>query len=188
MRELSLHILDVLENSVEAGATRIELIITEDLPADRLTIQVKDNGRGMGPELLRNVLNPFVTTRKTRHVGLGLPLFAAAAQRCNGSLVVESQQGVGTVVTASFQHSHVDRAPLGDLTGALMGILMAERPCDLAVTHRVDGRTFEFDTADIRRELGDVPLSYPSVREWLREMIAQGEAELRGSGTSSATA
>lgn len=179
MRELSLHILDVLENAVEAGATRIELDIIEDLRRDVLMIQVRDSGRGMDEELRRSVLSPFVTTRTTRHVGLGLPLFAAAARRCGGDIDVESAKGKGTRVTATFQHSHVDRAPLGDISSALMGILLTERQCDLAYRHAIDDRTFEFDTADFRRELGDVPLSHPLVREWLREYIAEGEAELQ---------
>ena len=178
MRELSLHILDVLENSVEAGATRIELTIVEDLPGDRLIIDVRDNGRGMDKEFVRNVLNPFVTTRTTRHVGLGLPLFAAAAQRSNGALTVESEKGKGTRLTATFQHSHIDRAPLGDLVGALMGILVSDRPCDLALRHEVYGRCYQFDTADVRRELGDVPLSHPKVREWLFDTLTEGELEL----------
>ena len=178
MRELSLHILDVMENSVEAGAPRVELTIIEDLIGDRMTITVQDNGRGMSPEFVRHVLNPFVTTRTTRHVGLGLPLFAAAAERSNGALTVESEKGKGTRVTATFQHSHIDRAPLGDIVGALMGILMSDRAFDLAMRHEIDGRCFQFDTADVRRELGDVPLSHPRVRDWLFDTLTEGESEL----------
>jgi len=129
--ELSLHILDVLENAIEASATRVELSIEEDLEGDRLAIEVVDNGKGMDEGTLARVLDPFFTTRRTRHVGLGLPLFAAAAERCNGALHVESQVGQGTRVVATFQHSHIDRAPLGDVKGTLLAFLMAERPVDL---------------------------------------------------------
>ncbi len=177
--ELSLHILDVLENAIEAGATRVKLRIEEDLEADRLTIEIIDNGKGMDEETLARVLDPFFTTRQTRHVGLGLPLFAAAAERCNGGLHIESQVGQGTRVVATFQHSHIDRAPLGDVKGTLLAFLMTERPVDLHYVHRVDGRTFEFDTAELRAELGDVPLTHPAVRRWLREFIAEGESELQ---------
>ncbi len=179
MRELSLHILDVLENSVEAGATRIELLIQEDLEKDGLTITVKDNGRGMTDELVRRVLDPFVTTRTTRHVGLGLPLFAAAAHRCDGDLRMQSAVGVGTTVTATFRLSHIDRAPLGDIAGSLMAVILSDRAVDIAYTHKVDGRTFELDTAAMRRELGDVPLSHPLVREWLESTLAEGLAGLQ---------
>jgi anti-sigma regulatory factor (Ser/Thr protein kinase) len=178
VRELSLHVLDVLENSVEAGATRIELSIEEDLPKDILRIMVSDNGRGMSQEMINRVLDPFVTTRTTRHVGLGLPLFAAAAQRCNGDLKIRSQVGVGTTVTATFKHSHIDRAPLGDVAGSVMAVLLSERPVDLFYRHTANGRVFELDTADVRHELGAVPLSHPMVREWLQSALTEGLADL----------
>jgi len=182
--ELSLHILDVLENAVEAGATRVGLRIEEDLEADRLTIEIIDNGKGMDEETLARVLDPFFTTRRTRHVGLGLPLFAAAAERCNGALHVESQVGQGMRVVVTFQHSHIDRAPLGDVKGTLLAFLMTGRPIDLHYVHRMDGRTFEFDTAELRAELGDMPLTLPAVRRWLGEFIGEGEGELRGASST----
>jgi anti-sigma regulatory factor (Ser/Thr protein kinase) len=176
--ELSLHILDALQNSVEAGATRIQLRIEESLRDDILQITIVDNGRGMSEDLRERVLNPFVTTRTTRHVGLGLPLFAAAAERCNGGLRINSKPEAGTTVVATFQHSHIDRAPLGNLTGTLMAVMLAERPVDIHYQHAVDERTFELDTAHVRRELGDVPLSHPLVREWLQTAISEGLAGL----------
>lgn len=187
MRELSLHILDALENSVEAGATRLELLIKEDLKNDVLEIVIRDNGRGMSKEFVEQVLNPFVTTRTTRHVGLGLPLFAAAARRCNGDLRIESEPGVGTTVTATFQHSHIDRAPLGDIAGTLLAIVLSDRPVDILYRHeclvpgprgRVKRRIFELDTAQVRRELDGVPLSYPAVREWLETVLREGIRDL----------
>jgi anti-sigma regulatory factor (Ser/Thr protein kinase) len=204
MRELSLHILDALQNSLEAGAALVELTIVEDLPADRLSITIRDNGRGMDAATLDRVADPFFTTRKTRHVGLGIPLFKAAAERCNGDLTIASHVGVGTTLTAIFQHSHLDRAPLGDLTSTLITVILGGT-CEVGYVHRVvsklgegrlgdwekegegdmernkhngDVREFAFHTADIRAELGDVPLTHPTVREWLRDLIAQGEAEL----------
>jgi hypothetical protein len=177
MRELSLHILDVLQNSLEAGATLVELTIEEDLTADRLIITIRDNGRGMDEAQLARISDPFYTTRKTRHVGLGVPLFKAATERCNGGLTITSQVGKGTTVHATFQHSHIDRAPLGDVTGTLMSFILAGR-CNLRYLHQADGKVFEFDTAAIKVELGDVSLSHPSVRQWLQEFIAAGEAEL----------
>ena len=180
MRELSLHILDVLENALEAGATEVTLEIDEDLRADRLVIAVRDNGRGMDAQTARRALDPFFTTRTTRHVGLGLPLFAAAARRCEGDLSLVSAPGQGTAVTATFQHSHVDRAPLGDLTGTLLAFLLSERGAGLHFVYRhlVNGRSFDLDTSAIRAELGDIPLSHSLVRQWLRDFIAEGEAEL----------
>lgn len=177
MRELSLHLLDIVQNSLEAGATLVELTIEEDLTADRLTITVRDDGRGMDEAQLARVTDPFYTTRKTRHVGLGLPLFKAATERCNGGLTVTSLVGQGTTVQATFQHSHIDRAPLGDVTGTLMSVILGGT-CDVHYLHRVDGKEFEFHTATIKAELGDVPLLHPAVRQWLQEFIAAGEADL----------
>ena len=138
MRELSLHILDILQNSVEAGATRVELSVVEDLAADRLTIEVRDNGRGIPPDKLPHVFDPFYTSRKTRHVGLGLPLLKAAAERCNGDATIVSEVGAGTTLTAIFQHSHLDRAPLGDMTGTLLSFVLGGA-CELAVCASGDG-------------------------------------------------
>lgn len=168
-----------MENAVEAGATRIEVRIDEDLGADRLTIEVADNGRGMSQETMVRVLDPFFTTRKTRHVGLGLPLFAAAARQCDGDLTLESEPGKGTRVKATFRHSHIDRAPLGDMASALMAILLSGRPVDVAYVHRVGGAEFAFDSADVRRELGDIPLTHPAVRQWLWQTLREGEESLR---------
>ncbi len=183
MRELSLHILDVLENALTAGATCVDLIIEENLTTDRLTITVQDNGRGMDAEQLDNICDPFFTTRTTRHVGLGIPLFKAAAERCNGELTVTSQPGKGTTLRATFQHSHIDRAPLGDIEGTLLAFILSGT-CDLRYTHqvdvhRMDSESFEFHTADIRAELGDIPLTHSAVRNWLQEFIIEGETELR---------
>ena len=178
MRELSLHILDVLENSLEAGATCVELTIEENATADRLAITVRDNGRGMSKEQVERIFDPFFTTRSTRHVGLGVPLFKAAAERCNGSLTVISQPGKGTTLQATFQHSHIDRAPLGDMEGTLLAFILSGA-CDVHYVHQVDGQEFEFHTADMRAELGEIPLTHPAVRNWLQEFIAAGEAELR---------
>ena len=178
MRELSLHILDVLENTLEAGATCVDLVIEEDLTTDRLTITVQDDGRGMDKEKLNRIYDPFFTTRTTRHVGLGIPLFKAAAERCNGELTVTSQLGKGTMLQVTFQHSHIDRAPLGDIDGTLLAFILSG-VCDLHYVHRVDKESFEFHTANIRAELGDIPLTHSAVRNWLQEFIAEGETELR---------
>jgi anti-sigma regulatory factor (Ser/Thr protein kinase) len=178
MRELSLHILDALENSLEAGATVVDLTIEEDLATDLLTITIQDDGRGMSEDQLARIFDPFFTTRETRHVGLGVPLFRAATERCNGDLTIESQLGKGTTLRATFQHSHIDRAPLGDITGTLMAVILSGS-CDLHYVHTVDGREFAFSTKDIRPELGDIPLTHPAVRNWLRDFIIEGEESLQ---------
>jgi anti-sigma regulatory factor (Ser/Thr protein kinase) len=178
VREISLHILDLLQNAVEAGASRIEVRIEEDLEGDRFSVEISDNGRGMDRELIEKVLNPFCTTRQTRHVGLGLPLFSEAARRCEGDLSIRSEPGKGTEVKAVFRHSHIDRAPLGDMSSALLAILLSERPVDLDYSHKVCSREFRFDSSEVRKELEDVPLSHPRVRDWIFQLLNEGEANL----------
>lgn len=185
MRELALHILDVLQNAREAGATRVELVVEEDPAGDRLVIEVRDNGKGMDRQTVQKVLDPFYTTRKTRHVGLGLPLFAAAAEQCGGGLEIDSEPGRGTTVRAVFGLGHVDRAPLGNLAATILTFLLGEPACDLVYTRRRGGRSFRLDTREVRRELGSVPLSHPAVREWLESYIEQGEQAVRGLASES---
>ena len=180
-----MHVLDAMQNSVDAGASRLELSIHEDREQDRMVIQLNDNGKGMPRELAEKVLDPFVTTRKTRHVGLGLPLFAAAARRCEGDLQVESVPGEGTRLTAVFRYSHWDRAPLGDMPSALLAVLLSEHPVDVHYMHRVGSWQFCFDSSEIRKELGDVPLSFPPVRTWMLQTLQEGERSLQESGACS---
>ena len=180
MRELSLHILDALENALEAGATSVELIVEENLLTDRLAISIQDNGKGMSEAQLARVYDPFFTTRTTRHVGLGIPLFKAATQRSAGDLRVTSRPGKGTRLEATLQHSHIDRAPLGDMTGTLLAFILAGQ-CDLRYVHQVGEQEFAFDTAEMRAELGELPLTDPAVRQWLQEFISEGEEEIRSS-------
>lgn len=180
MRELSQHILDLAQNGLEAGAGRINVEIDEDTRRNRLTITVQDNGRGMDQETLKRVTDPFFTTRTTRHVGLGVPLLKAAAERCDGRLVIASQPGVGTEVVAEFVRDHIDRAPLGNMTTTLLSVILAHEECELHYRHRLDGQEFEFDTRELREVLGDIPLAHPRVRDWLQDYIRAGLAELEG--------
>lgn len=182
MLQLSLHILDLLQNAVEAGASCIELEIVEDVAQNRLSIAVEDNGRGMDEEALARIDDPFFTTRKSRRVGLGIPLLKAAARRCNGDLTVTSTLGLGTRVEVDFERSHIDRAPLGDMISTLLSFILTMpedgNVCDIRYTHRLDGRAFTFDTREIREILGDVPLTHPRVRQWMKDFLQQGFAEL----------
>jgi anti-sigma regulatory factor (Ser/Thr protein kinase) len=179
VRELSLHLLDIVQNALEAGASRVQIIVSEDSQRNRLTIAVEDNGRGMDAETLARVSDPFFTTRKTRHVGLGIPLFKAAAQRCAGDLTITSQLGQGTRVMAEMQRDHIDRAPLGDVKSTLLSMLLMAGSADIRYEQRFDDCTFVLDTKEMREALDGVPLIHPQVRDWLEEFIAEGLADLR---------
>ena len=177
MKELSLHLLDIAQNSIAAGCKRLDLGLSEH--EGILTVTVADDGRGMDPQLLSTVTDPFTTTRTTRKVGLGLPLLRLAAEQTGGELRVESQLGVGTTVTATFHTDHIDCPPLGD-TASTVSLLAQGLPegMELTYTRKTERGEFRFDTAEIRAVLGPhVPLSEPEVAEWIRAYVAEGEAE-----------
>jgi hypothetical protein len=171
VRELSLHILDVVENGVTAGANCISIRVEESSTADLLRLSLHDNGRGMPDRKMKRIEDPFITTRTTRRVGLGLSLLAAAARRCGGDMAVSTTPGQGTEVTATFRRSHIDRAPLGDVAATLAMLIMGNPRVDFAYAHRLDDNEFTFDTREIKRELEGVDLSDPVVISRLTESI-----------------
>jgi hypothetical protein len=195
VRELSLHILDIVENGITAGADCIHILIDEALAEDRLKIIIRDNGRGMPPEKLQNLEDPFLTSRKTRRVGLGLSLLATAAKRCQGNVLVTSSPRQGTKVVATFQHSHIDRAPLGDIASTLQTLIMGNPQIDFVYRHIVDGRDFMFDTREFREELKPLALNDPavlqhltkSVRTSIRELATSPDAGQQGAQTNGKT-
>lgn len=179
MKEISLHILDIAENGVNAGADRISIQITENLKKDMFTIIITDNGMGMDAETVAVVCDPFVTSRKTRKVGLGIPFFKNAAESCNGFLKINSQPGVGTTINAVFQHTHIDRMPLGDIESTLINLLIGYPNINWVFEYIVDGNKFVLDDKEIKDVLGDVPLSEPTVIHYLRQQIAEGIGAIR---------
>jgi anti-sigma regulatory factor (Ser/Thr protein kinase) len=154
MEELSLHILDIAENSIAAGAGRVEIRVREDRQADRLWIEIADDGRGMSETARKTATDPFYTTRTTRRVGLGLALLEQAAQAACGELQLESRPGAGTRVTAVFQRSHVDRQPLGDMAGTLLTLVVGNPQVEFVYSHEVDGSEVTFDTAEMEGRQG----------------------------------
>lgn len=176
MPELSLNILDVAQNSVSAGAGLTAVSIEADTAADRLCITVSDNGRGMSPEQVARVADPFFTTRTTRRVGLGVPFFKLAAELAGGDFSISSEPGVGTTTRASFQLSHIDRMPLGDVGQTFAALVGANPTLDFVLSYRVDNRSFSADTREFRTVLGDVPLSEPEVLEFISDYIAENRA------------
>lgn len=184
MRELALHILDLVQNSIEAQATKVWLNIIECIETDLLTIKIVDNGRGMDRDTVNTVLDPFVTTRKTRRIGLGLPLIDMSASRCGGALDIQSQPGKGTTVTATYIHSHLDRPPLGDIAATVKTILVANPDLDFNYCHTVEKRNFSVATKELTEILGDIPLSQPEVLNWLQDYLSQGISNLYGGANS----
>ena len=174
MREISLHLLDIAENSVAAGAKTIEITIEEDLHNDRLKASIQDNGRGMDEQLLARVTDPFVTSRTTRKVGLGIPLLKAAAEACDGSLRISSIPGQGTYLEVDFQRSHIDRMPLGDVAGTFLTLLIAYPQVHWIFHYRADQAEFTLDDEPIKRELEGIALTEPSILSFIRQLLQEG--------------
>jgi hypothetical protein len=159
VEELSQHILDIIQNSVTAGASRVSLRISESSVDDSLVIRISDNGKGMSEHTCEKATNPFFTTGQTRRVGLGLPLLDQAARATEGHLTVKSGEGTGTTVTAVFGRSHVDRQPMGDLPETLLGVIIANSQVELDYCYKSDGRLVaHLNTQDLVSELKGMPV------------------------------
>lgn len=166
-----MHLLDLVQNSIEAKATKILLEIIEDRKADWLTLRVSDNGRGMTPIECQRALDPFVTSRGTRNIGLGLPLIQMSSQRCGGRLTINSTPGEGTIVEAVYRYSHLDRPPMGNMVGTLRVILIGNPLLHFHYIHKVDNKQFSLSTLEIVNILGEIPLTSPEVLEWLEAYL-----------------
>ncbi len=180
MRELSLHILDLAQNSLRANASIIEILINENIEKDLLIIEIKDNGIGMDEAIVEKVTDPFFTTRTTRKVGLGLSLFAHAAEKCGGRFSICSKKGKGTTVCASFVYSHLDRTPLGSMADTLVTLIATHPNVDFIYRHFVKSRNFIFDTRKIKDILKEVPLNNPIVLDWVEKFIINNLGEISG--------
>lgn len=162
-----MHLLDVAQNALKAGAKLVEITVAADTAADTLHIRIKDDGCGMSPQQLQAVTDPFFTTRTTRKVGLGVPLFKMAAELSGGGLTIDSRQGRGTAVDAAFGLTHIDRMPLGDLKGTLLLLVRTNPQVDFLYLERLDSACMELDTRQLREILGEVPLDQPDVLDWI---------------------
>ncbi len=176
MDELSLHILDIAENSINAGATSIDIIIEDNVPENILSITVRDNGKGMDDDILRKVEDPFFTT-KGKKVGLGVPLLKQSAIECGGDFSIESLPGRGTTIRATFRRDHIDRKRIGNLTSTIMTIIAGNPEIDLSLSYRItltEGELdFYFNTSEIKKIIGDIPINVPPVLKFIKEYLSQ---------------
>ncbi len=173
MRELSLNILDIAQNSISAGASLITIEVSENTTDHTLLIGIYDNGKGMSEEQVKSVIDPFFTTRTTRKVGMGIPLFKMAAEQTGGSLEIKSELGIGTEVKAYFGTDSVDFTPLGDVASTIQMLITMNTDRDFVYKHIVDGKEFVCDTREIKAILGDVPLDSYEISQWILEFIKE---------------
>ena len=179
MKELALNILDLAQNSISARATLIELEVLENSASDTLVITLADNGCGMTEDQVKNVTDPFFTTRTTRKVGLGVPFFKMAAEMAGGSFSIQSETGKGTRLLATFVLSNVDRMPIGDMEGVVSDLIYMNPKINFTYRRRIDSKEFFLDTAELKEILGDVPLNSPEVFEWISEYLKEQLASIK---------
>lgn len=179
MQDLSLHVLDIVQNSLRAGAMEIRILIDENLQDDTFTIIVKDNGKGMTQEMVENVKDPFVTTRRLRRVGLGIPLFSDLCKACEGDLEIKSIPKEGTTIKAVMRYNHIDRIPLGDMAATLVILIGANPKVIYYYEHIYQQKHFLLSTQEIKELLGDVDITVPKILSWLEIYIKQSIEEIR---------
>ncbi|MDR0295287.1 MAG: ATP-binding protein [Prevotellaceae bacterium] len=179
MNDLALHLLDIVQNSISAGASLITILLDEQPLNDSLTLSVSDNGRGMAAEQVAKVTDPYFTSRTTRKVGLGIPLFKQSAETSGGQLIMTSALGVGTTTTAMFGYSHIDRLPIGNIPNAIILLVSANPDIDFIYTYRYNKEEYIFDTKEVKEALEGTPLNEPTIIKYLEEMIEENMKALK---------
>lgn len=171
MKDLSLHVLDIVQNSLAANAKLIEIFIDENEKRDIIEITIKDDGKGMSKEFVESVTDPYTTTRTTRKVGLGIPLLKQNAERTGGYLTINSQLGQGTTLVAMFKPSNIDCPVLGDIAGVIALTVSGNPLVDFIYNHKINGNLFSFNTKEVKEILGEIPINDISVFKFLKELI-----------------
>jgi len=184
MEDLSLHILDIAQNSIRAGATVLGVEVREDAAADLLSFTIRDNGCGMTEEQLARLHDPFFTTRDTRRVGLGIPLLKQTAEQAGGGISVTSAPGAGTTVEARYELDNIDRPPLGDLAATLWTLIVLNPTVEIDYVHARDGRRFDVNTTHLKKFLGTSRFGTPRLAAALRTYLDDGEKNLAGLGAA----
>lgn len=175
-----MHIADIAQNSIEAKATFVEVTVDENPKTDLLRITVSDNGVGMSDKELARVNDPFFTTRMTRRIGLGIPLFREAALATGGKFSIKSKRGEGTAVCAEFVYSHIDRQPIGNIGETVLLFAVCNPDMDFVYTHSLNEKMFIFDTREVKKVLDDISISEARVAMWLKNYINEGITNLYG--------
>lgn len=179
MKTLSDHILDIVQNSISAKATLIEIMVTEDKKNDLCSLKITDNGCGMNEETLNQAANPFFTSRKTRKVGLGLSLLKQNAEGANGSFQLISEQGKGTELNAVFQLTNIDKPPLGDIWNTFYLTMLSNEDVELTYHHKTSQGNFEINSKEIKEMLGDVSIQQKEIREAIVELIKNNLKDIK---------
>jgi len=174
MQYLSMHITDIVQNSLNAHATKIEIAIAINTPANILCLTITDNGLGMDQAFLKIATNPFTTTNITRNIGLGLSLLNQTSSLCNGFLNISSTVNISTKIHTQMQLNHINLPPMGNLAATIQSAIVANPNVEIIFTYLKDAYEFKLSTAEIKQILDDIPLTEPAVVKWLRETLTNG--------------
>jgi hypothetical protein len=179
MKDIASHILDITENSVRARAALIEIEVVKDETSDSLILKIKDNGCGMDQAMVKNLTNPFYTTRKTRKVGLGIPLLVQNCEMSGGNVTITSEPGEGTELIATFGLSHIDRPPEGEIDDVFVNIATGYPNADFILKYSTVKGDFEMDTREIKQMFEGLPINDLDVVTGLKEIVKNNIRELK---------
>jgi len=179
MEELCYHIIDIVQNSISANSKNIKIKLKESDKGDLILIEINDDGKGMDAETLKNVQDPFYTTKSGKKVGLGIPLLKETAIHCEGSFKMESRVGKGTLVRAIFKKSNIDVPPIGEVKDTILTSIVGNDPCDIDITYENDNGCFNISTKEIKEQIGDLHITHPDVMRFLKEFIDKGISDLQ---------
>lgn len=178
MRDISLHILDIAENSIKAGAKNITIKINEDEKENLLTLEISDDGSGMSKEFAKKASDPFVTSRTTRKVGMGISLLKNAANAAEGDLKILSEENKGTKIKAWFKYDHIDRKPIGNIAETIISLILMSQGTEIKYCHRKNDEEFVFDTKEIKKQLDVITLNNNEILKELKVLINNKLKEL----------
>lgn len=181
MKELSMHILDIATNSVRADATKVTILVKEDLIKNEFIFEIEDNGKGIPEEMLATIKNPFTTSRTLRNVGLGIPLLNDNCKLCGGYLTIESEVGVGTKLKSMMVYDNIDRPPMGDIASTMCGLISSNEAIEIDYSHWYNQQCFELTTSELKEALDGVSLTEVSVMQWLKNFINESIDEIKAS-------
>lgn len=179
MKELSMHILDIAQNSVRANASKITITVKELVDMNIFEFSIQDNGDGIPEDMLKDIKNPFTTSRTMRRVGLGIPLLNDTCNICNGNLSIKSLVNQGTYIIAKMDYNHIDRPPIGDLESTIASLISSNEVINIEYKHYYNGESFSITTQELKDVLGDVPLTNIDVIKWLIEFLRENIEEIK---------
>lgn len=174
-----MHVLDIATNSVRAEASKVTITLKEDLKNNVFTFEISDDGKGIAPEMLATIKDPFTTTRTLRKVGLGIPLLNDSCLLCDGHLDIVSTVGEGTRLLAVMTYDHIDRPPMGDIAATMGGLFSSNEHIEIQYYHWYNDHCFDLATSEIKEALGDVSMAEVAVQQWLRNFIEENLDAIR---------